>query len=115
MLFGIKDSDWEEDSQHRKSVTGIVIMLSGAAVLCKYRLQDTIALSSTKVEFIAVVEAGKYILDFHSIINGIGLLPHDATIIYEDNLGFLPMTSAQQPTKRTRHIDIRVNCSTRLM
>ena len=106
-LFGIKDSDWAGDSQHRKSVTGIVIKLAGAAVLCKARFQDTIALSSTEAEFIAAVEAGKYILYLRSILHDIGIPQDDATVLFEDNQGSLLMASAQQPTKRTRHIDIK--------
>ena len=106
-LFGIKDSDWAGNSRHRKSVTRIVIMFAGAAVLCKYRFQDTIVLSSTEAEFIAAVEAGKYILYLWSILNDIGLLQHGATVLYEDNKGSLLMASSQQPTKRTRHIDIK--------
>ena len=47
-LFGIKDSDWVGDSQHRKSVTGIFIKLAGAAVLCKAHFQDTISLALRK-------------------------------------------------------------------
>jgi hypothetical protein len=35
-------------------------------------------------------------------------VPHDlATIIYEDNRGALLMSRAAQPTKQTRHIEIR--------
>ena len=107
IITGIKDSDWAGDSNHRKSITGIVIMLAGAAILCKSRFQDTIALSSTEAEFIAAVEAGKYILYLRSILNDIGIPQNDATILYEDNQGSLLMASAQQPTKRTRHIDIK--------
>ena len=82
-------------------------MLAGAAILCKSRFQDTIALSFTEAEFIAAVEAIKYILYLRSILNDIGILPNDTTILYEDNQGSLLMASPQQPTKRTRHIDIK--------
>ena len=82
-------------------------MLNGAAVLQKSRFQDTIALSFAEAEFIAAVEVGKYTLNLRSILNDIGLPQHDATIIYEDNQGFLLMASTQQPTKKTRHIDIK--------
>ena len=106
-LFCAKDSDWAGDSTHRKSVTGIVIKLAGGAILCKSRFQDTIALSSTEAEFIAAVDAGKYILYLRSILEDIGLCQNDATILYEDNQGSLLLATAQQPTKRTRHIDIK--------
>jgi len=107
ILFGMKDSNWAGDSNHRKSVTGIVIKLAGGTVLYKARFQDTLALSSTETEFIATVEAGKYILYLRSILQDIGMTQHEATILYEDNQGSLLMAQAQQPTKRTRHIDIK--------
>ena len=76
-------------------------------ILCKYRFQDTIALSSTEAEFIAAVDAGKYILYLRSILEDIGICQDEANILYEDNQGSLLLTTAQQPTKRTRHIDIK--------
>ena len=106
-LFGMKDSDWAGDSNHRKSVTCIVIKLAGGTVLYKARFQETIALSTTEAEFIAAVEAGKYILYLRSILHDIGMTQDEATILYEDNQGSLLMAQAQQPTKRTRHIDIK--------
>ena len=106
ILIGVKNTDWTGYSINRKSITRIVIMLAGSTILCKSRFQDTIALSSTEAEFIAAVEAGKYILYLRSILNDIGIPQNDATILYEDNQGSLLMASAQQPTKRTRHIDI---------
>ena len=103
----MKDSDWAGDSNHRKSVTGIVIKLAGGTVLYKAQFQETIALSTTEAEFIAAVEAGKYILYLCSILHDIGMAQDEATILYEDNQGSLLMAQAQQPTKRTRHIDIK--------
>ena len=103
----MKDSDWAGDSNHRKSVTGIVIKLAGGTVLYKARFQETIALSTTEAEFIAAVEAGKYILYLRSILHDIGMTQDEATILYEDNQGSLLMAQAQHPTKRTRYIDIK--------
>jgi hypothetical protein len=37
----------------------------------------------------------------------IGLEQHEATVLFEDNNGALLMANAQQPTKRTRHMDIK--------
>ena len=103
----MKNSDWAGDSNHRKSVTGIVIKLACGTVLYKARFQETITLSSTEAEFIGAIEAGKYILYLRSILHDIGITQHEATILYEDNQGSLQMVQAQQPTKRTRHIDIK--------
>ena len=83
----MKDSDWAGDSNHRKSVTCIVIKLAGGTVLYKARFQETIALSTTEAEFIAAVETGKYILYLRSILHDIGMDQVEATILYEDNHG----------------------------
>ena len=103
----MKNSDWAGDSNHHKSVTGIVIKLAGGTVLYKARFRETIALSSTEAEFIAAIEAGKYILYLRSILHNIGMTFHEATILYEDNQGSLLMAQAQPSTKRTRHVDIK--------
>jgi hypothetical protein len=107
LLTALVDSDHASDSTHRRSVTGINIQIAGGTVLYKTKYQDTIAQSSTEAEFIAAAEAGKYILYLRTILEQIGLEQEKATIIYEDNQGALLMAKAGQPTKRTKHIDIK--------
>jgi hypothetical protein len=47
------------------------------------------------------------ILFFRSLLEDLGLEQHHASILYEDNNGALLMANAQQPTPRTRHMDIK--------
>jgi hypothetical protein len=47
------------------------------------------------------------ILFFRSLLQDIGIEQTDATILFEDNNGALMMANAQQPTKCTRHIEIK--------
>jgi hypothetical protein len=47
------------------------------------------------------------ILFFRSLMAEIGVEQEHATVLFEDNNGVLLMANAQQPTKRTRHIDIK--------
>ena len=101
------DSDWAADSKHRKSVSGIVLQIAGGAVLYKTKFQDTIALSSTQAEFSAACDAGKCILFVRSLLDEIGLPQDKATTLYIDNNGALLMANAQQPTRRTRHVEIK--------
>ena len=101
------DSDYAGDTSHRKSVTGIIFKLAGGAVFYKMKFQEMIAMSSTKAEFTAASEAGKYILYVWSILEEIGIPQTDATVLYEDNQGALLMANAKQPTKRTHHMDVK--------
>ena len=101
------DADWGGDTNHRRSVTGFVVKLAGGAVYYKTRFQPVIALSSTEAEFYAATEAGKSILYIRSILQEINLEQTQASVLHIDNNGALNMANQRQPTKSTRHIDIR--------
>lgn len=106
-LVGSVDSDWASDTGTRRSVTGFVMYLAGGAVHYKSKYQNIIAHSSTESEFIAAVDAAKTALHLRSILSDIGADQRHATMIYEDNTGALLMANAKQPTRRTRHIDVK--------
>lgn len=106
-LHSYMDSDWASDVSHRRSVTGIGYLLAGALIYWKSRYQPTIAMSSTEAEFYAASDSGKVALYIRSILGDIDIEQHQATTMFEDNNGALMMANAGQPTKRTRHIDIR--------
>ncbi len=107
VLIAAKDSDFAGDVSHRKSITGVVIKLAGGSVLYRTLVQQVQALSSTEAEFTAAAEAGKYILYLRTIMEEIGLMQEEATVLYEDNQGALLMANAQKPTKRTRHMSVK--------
>jgi hypothetical protein len=106
-LIGYVDSDWATNTKKRTSMTGMVIMYAGGAVGYKSKFQTVIAHSSTEAEFVAACETGKMILFYRSLMEDLGLEQSDATVLFEDNNGALLMANAQQPTKRTRHMDIK--------
>lgn len=58
-LHAYSDSDWASDLDKRRSCTGFVIKLSGAAINWKSHRQDIVALSSTEAEYIAMSETTK--------------------------------------------------------
>jgi len=101
------DADWATDTKHRKSVSGMVLMYAGGVIGYKTKYQDTIALSSTEAEFTAACDAAKMILFFRSLLDDLGIEQRHSTVLYEDNNGALMMANAQQPTRRTRHMDIK--------
>ena len=107
VMFAAVDSDYGGDTKHRRLVSGIIAQMAGGTIFYKTKFQDTISMSSTESELIAAVEAGKYILYLQSILEEIGLEQQDATVLFEDNQGALLMANAQQPTKRTRHMEIK--------
>ncbi len=107
-LYTAVDSDHASDSTHRRSVSGICIKLAGGVILYKSLFQKSVSLSTTEAEFYAAVAAGKYILYIRSIMSEIGMEQYEATTLYEDNQGALLMAQAGKPTKRTKHVDLKV-------
>ena len=82
-------------------------MYAGGAIGYKTKFQTIIAHSSTEAEFVAACDTAKMILFFRSLLDQLGQPQDEATILYEDNTGALLMANAQQPTRRTRHIEIK--------
>jgi len=106
-LVGFVDSDWATNTKKRTSLTGMILMYAGGAIGYKSKFQSIIAHSTTEAEFVAACETAKHILFYRSLMQEIGLEQTDATTLFEDNTGALLMANAQQPTKRTRHMDIK--------
>jgi len=104
---GYADSDWGSDRETRRSITGMIILLAGAAILWKTRFQPTIALSSTEAEFVAGSDTGKMTLYIRSILKELGFEQLVPTTIYQDNHGAIHMANAQAPTRRTRHVELK--------
>ena len=83
--FAYSDSDWGADSSHRRSVTGIIIMVAGAPVVYKTHYQQAVALSSTEAEFVGALDAGKVALYICSLLYELGFEQHHPTTLCIDN------------------------------
>jgi hypothetical protein len=59
VLHGYMDADWATDVNNRKSTSGFVFMLGGAAISWGSKKQTSVALSSTEAEYIATAHAAK--------------------------------------------------------
>ena len=89
------DSDWGGSIPHRRSVTKFALKLAGGTIYYKSRYQDTVALSSTKAEFMTAIDTGKVILCVHTILQGIGLRQKDSTILHIDTNSALNISNQQ--------------------
>jgi hypothetical protein len=62
VLHGFVDADWGSDVNDRKSTSGFVFMLGGAAVSWSSKKHTSITLSSTEAEYIAISHATKEVV-----------------------------------------------------
>ena len=91
----------------RRSVSGFLLMFSGAPIAYRTKMQPTVATSSTEAEFIAAVMIAKTIKYLRSLLKEIGFEQQGATKVYVDNIPAIMMGNNHTPTPRARHIDVQ--------
>ena len=82
-------------------------MLAGGAVYYRTNLQPTIDQSSLEAEFTMMADSGKVLMHIFYILNKLKIPQEVTTQIIADNEGLIKITSAQQPTRRVCHVEMK--------
>jgi hypothetical protein len=106
-LYGYINAYRANDLRQRRSTTGYAFMLAGSIIAYHSKTQSITATSSMEAKFLAAISAGKVACYLRSILNQLGFIQTLATPICEENKSAIKMVNADQPTKRSRHIDIQ--------
>ncbi len=93
-VYGYVDLDWAADSNHCRSISGMVFLFAGGAIAWRSQVQKLVSTSSTEAEFIAASDLGKLALYICSILDDLSILQLHATLIFEDNCGAYLMAHA---------------------
>jgi len=108
VLVGFSDADWASvDLQQRRSTSGFVLMLNGAAVSWSVKRQTSVALSTCEAEYVALVEAVKEVVWMRLLLSELGFKQDSATIVFEDNQSTIRVAENPVLHGRSKHIDIR--------
>ncbi|XP_062550086.1 uncharacterized protein LOC134214792 [Armigeres subalbatus] len=106
-LLAFSDSDWAGDKSTRKSTTGYVIYLNGAAVSWASRRQDCVTLSTTEAEYVALTETCQEIVWLRRLLEDLGETPTQPTLVMEDNQGCISFATSERCSKRSKHIETK--------
>ena len=106
-LKGFADADWATDKDTRRSVTGYVFELGGAAITWNSKLQPTVALSTSEAEYMAASAATQEAIHLRRLLGDLGFPQEGPTVILEDNMGCICMSENPVMHRRTKHIDIK--------
>ncbi|UYV71448.1 hypothetical protein LAZ67_8003257 [Cordylochernes scorpioides] len=108
-LHGYADADWGGNLVDRKSHTGIVYFLARGPIAWESKKQQTVILSSTESEYIALCEAGKEAVYLRALLDemGFGELLNGPTVLKTDNQGAQQLARNPVYHARTKHIDIK--------
>ena len=72
VLQGYVDADMAGDKDNRRITTGYVFTIGGTAVSWISKLQQVVALSTTKVEYVVVTQATKEIIQLQRFMEELG-------------------------------------------
>jgi len=106
-LLGYTDTNWASDVNDRKSTSGYVFKLAGAAVSWSSKKQTSITLSSTEVEYIAGAHTAKEAIWLRQLLSELGLNTSSPTILHIDNQSAIAIARNPEFHDRTKHIDVR--------
>jgi len=100
------DANWGGE-EGRESVSGFVAMLAGGVVTYSSKKQGSVALSSTELEYMALLHTLKQLIWLHCFLKEISYDINDQNVIYCDNQGAIALAHNLEHHARTKHIDIQ--------
>lgn len=106
-LHAFCDADWASDIDKRRSCTGLVTKMSGAAISWMSKRQPIVALSSTEAEYISMSSAVNEIVWLTQMANEINGNIVNKVVLYCDNQSTIKLSESDAFRPRTKHIDIR--------
>ncbi|GJV54631.1 putative RNA-directed DNA polymerase [Tanacetum coccineum] len=106
-LVAFSDSDYAGDYDNRRSTSGYVCFLSGAAVAWSSKRQPIVTLSTTEAEFVAATTCACQVIWLRRILRHIGLLQEESTIVVCDNMSTIRLSRNPVMHNRSKHIDVR--------
>ncbi|KXJ11144.1 Copia protein [Exaiptasia diaphana] len=104
---GYSDSDWAGDLDDRKSTTGYIFHMGGAAVSWRSKKQGCVALSTAEAEYMALASTAQEAVWLRQLLSDLKIKPTSATLIFEDNQAAICLAKNPQFHGRAKHIDIK--------
>ncbi len=106
-LVAYSDADYARCTDTRRSTSGYIFMLNGAAISWKSQRQKSTALSTAEAEYIALAECAKEALWIQGLLLELSATKPTAVLIYEDNQAAIKLAANPTHHQRTKHIDVR--------
>ena len=108
-LTAFADSDWAEERETRKSISGIICKIFGASVAWSSRKQNIVSTSTTESEFYALAESVKEVQWLRNILLDLHINVPLPITIHSDNQSTIKMIENSKFSARTKHIDVRLH------
>jgi len=107
ILIGYSDSDFDGDKEISISTSGYAMSLGSGAVSWRSRKQSIPTDSTTKVEYVAAVEATKEIVWLKKILEDLQVKQVQSTPLMIDNTLAIKLAKNPKFHDRTKHINTK--------
>jgi hypothetical protein len=105
-LAGYTDASFAEDSATRRSTGAYIFILNGGPISWISKRQQTVALSTTEAEYMAMCQAIREAIWIRQLLTELGL--HQESVeIHADNKSAIALGKNPEFHKRTKHIDVQ--------
>eukprot|EP00253_Pinus_taeda_P023348 PITA_23348 len=104
-LQGYVDVDMAGDRVNRRSTTGYVFTVGGTTNSWVSKIQTVVALSTTKVEYVAAIEASKEMIWLQRFMGEFGK-EHDMGTLYSESQSAIHLAKNSAFHSKTKHIQL---------
>jgi len=108
LLFAYADASFANE-EGRKSRSGQVVMVNGAAIDWASKKQSMVALSSTEAEYYSVSQVTQSVLHFKKILEDLDVKIDKPIRLYEDNKSCIAIAYKPKHHGRTKHFDVKAH------
>ena len=99
------DADFANQLYNRRSTSGRVIIMYGAALMWSSRQQHTVALSTSEAEIMSLLEVGKDVIWLRRLMHELGTPIQGPTPLLEDSKAAIKWAPESASWSKTHHID----------
>ena len=107
VLVGYSDADYAGDPTTRRSTSGYVFILNGAAVTWSSRKQPIVALSTMESEYIAASDSTREAVWLRRLLDDLGEQQREPTLLRCDNESAIGLAYNPLAHKGSKHIEVR--------
>lgn len=104
---GYSDADWAGDIGDRKSTSGYMFLLGGAAISWRSNKQSYVALSTAEAEYVSLSAASQEAVWLQQLVSELSNEDVRKTVLYEDNQSAICLSKSQVVHGKTKHIEIK--------
>ena len=101
----LTDANWGSNTDDRRSVSGVMVLIGKAPVVFKSKYQRTVAISSAEAEYMALSLCTQEVLWVRAMLKDMGREQVGGTHVWEDNQGAIALARNAGYHARKKHVD----------